>query len=326
MKYFLTMRTKSLDKYFRVFYFVLFSVFLSCNISFAEKVEDLNVNKYVNDFANVLDDSQENILNQQLLEYNASTSNQIVVVTVNNMDGDYIEHYSIKLAEKIKAGTEKNDNGVIFLISKTDRKARIEVGYGLEGALTDSIANRIMNQEIIPNFKKEDWNTGVKNGVRSIERAVQGEYKSNNIQKTHSTNSPISSFITFSFPIISLFFLFILGSSIPWFISVLGRTKSWWLGGVFGFILGLVIYLIFSATIYLIFVFLFTVIGLAFDYFISKNYKEHKYGKDKNPPDWWAGGSWGPGSGGGWGSGGFGGGGFSGGGGGFGGGGSSGSW
>ena len=83
----------------------------------AEKLDDLNINKYVNDFANIIEDNTELELESNLRTFFASTTHQIVVVTVNNMSGDYLENYTIKLAEKIKAGAEKNDNGVILLIT-----------------------------------------------------------------------------------------------------------------------------------------------------------------------------------------------------------------
>ena len=146
--------------------------FLFCigilNISFAEKISDLKVDKYVNDYANIIDDNKEAELNAILYKYFASSTNQVVVVTVNNMDGDYIESYSIKLAEKIKAGGEKNDNGVILLVAKDDRKMRIEVGYGLEPVLTDGRSSYIINNILKPEFKNNNYTSGIENGILEI--------------------------------------------------------------------------------------------------------------------------------------------------------------
>lgn len=301
-----------------VFAFILISIF-SVQVSFAEKVEDLNVSRYVNDYANIIDDDVENQLNQRLYDFAASTTHQIVVVTVNNMDGDYIEHYSIKLAEKIKAGTAKNDNGVILLIAKDDRKMRIEVGYGLEGVLTDGVSSNIINTNLKPAFQKGDYTRGISSAVDRIVNITSGEEipkEGNYLSSVNYSNSNLW---------VVLFYMVFFGAFVvSWLGSILGRTKSWWLGGVIGFVIALVLFLLVAKIIWF---FLLTIAGFVFDYFVSKNYKEKKSTKDG--PDWWSGGTWGPGSGGGWGGGyssSSGGGGFSGGGGGFGGGGSSGSW
>jgi len=290
----------------------------------AEKVDDLKIDKYVNDFANIIDDNSENNLNTELANYDASTTNQIVVVTVNNLDDDYIEHYSIKLAEKIKAGTEARDNGVILLVAKDDRKMRIEVGYGLEGALTDIESNDIINNILKPAFQKEDYTGGIVNGTHAIEESIAGEY-TNDSPAISSQN--ISKIIFSIIPFIFIIFIIL----IQWLASILGRTKSWWLGGIFGLFAGGIVYLIFATTLSIILIFIFSILGFIFDYFVSKNYKQHLKDEKKGPPKWWSGGTWAAGSsfwnnrrGGGWGGGSSGG--FSGGGGSFGGGGSSGSW
>jgi uncharacterized protein len=234
------------------------------------------------------------------------------------MDGDYIENYSVKLAEKIKAGSEKNDNGVLLIISKEDRKIRIEVGYGLEGVLTDVKSFNIIRNIITPEFKKENYTQGIKNGVEEIVKITSDEK-----YDPSKTSSPSNIFmkILSKFPPEIFFIIFFFGFGIvQWIISILGRTKSWWLGGVIGLIIsGVLFYFVIQS----LFIFLITIFGFVFDYFISKNYKEHAQKLKDGPPDWWAGGST-FGGGGGWSN--SSGGGFSGGGGGFGGGGSSGSW
>ncbi|MDQ5957434.1 MAG: uncharacterized protein QG614_409 [Patescibacteria group bacterium] len=304
-----------------IFCFILLTSFSFLSVALAEKVNDLKIDRYVNDFANVIDDTEESQLNKELSDFNAMTSNQIVVVTVNNLDGDYIESYGIKLAERIKAGSSKNDNGVILLFSKDDKKVRIEIGYGLEGSLTDSKSHNIINDIMVPEFKGENYTKGLVDGTHSIMEVVK--------QDNFSTSSNGFLDSIKNTPLINLMFIFfalfvLAGVAISWLASVLGRTKSWWLGGLIGFIISLLVYLFLLPITY---VFLFSIIGFVFDYFVSKSYKEHK--KTRTNPEWWAGGSWGPGGGFGGGysgsSGGFGGG-FGGGGGGFGGGGSSGSW
>lgn len=284
----------------------------------AEKLEDLNVNKYVNDYANIIEDNTELELENKLQIFFASTTHQIVIVTVNNMDGDYIEHYSIKLAEKIKAGSEKSDNGVMFLVAKEDRKLRIEVGYGLEGALTDIEANRIIKEYVTPEFKNEKYAQGIKQGTEQIVKQVEGE----NFPKEEVSTNSFLKILSKMPPEIFLFIFFFGFGIVQWIVSILGRTKSWWLGGVIGLVISILLFLFLVKSL---FVFLIMFFGFVFDYFVSKNYKEHKTGDKDGPADWWAGGNWGPGSGG-WGGSSRSSGGFSGGGGSFGGGGSSGSW
>jgi uncharacterized protein len=294
---------------------IFISVFVLCLTApvNAEVVDDLNINKYVNDFANLLSDTKEAELEKLLGDNYASTTNQLVVVTVNNISGDYIENYSIKLAEKIKAGSAQNDNGVIFLIAKDDRKVRIEVGYGLEDKLTDLKTSRIINEVVTPAFKSGDYESGVMGGVRDILRVTSGaEYAGENGDNKNIIKQSSIEQWTVSV-IMILFFVF------PWLAAILGRTKAWWLGGVIGFVVAALLFLFLLKTLL---VFLLVVFGLLFDYVVSKNYKESVI--NQKDPDWWAGGSWGPGSSSGWRS--SSGGGFSGGGGSFGGGGSSGSW
>ena len=314
---------KSIYKtFFKKVLIVCVFCFASALTSNAEKIEDLKVNKYINDFANIIEDNTELELENNLREFFASTTHQIVVVTVNNIDGDYIENYSIKLAEKIKAGSEKNDNGVVLLIAKDDKQMRLEVGYGLEGVLTDSRSSYITNNIIKPEFKNGNYTAGIKNGVAEIIKVTSQENYGKDIDEKSKNSPNILLKILSKFPPEVFLIIFFLGfGAIQWFISVLGRTKSWWLGGIIGFIISAIL---FYLVIQSLFMFLITLFGFLFDYFISKNYKEHSQRLKDGPPDWWAGGSaFGGGSG--W-SGSSSGGGFSGGGGGFGGGGSSSSW
>jgi uncharacterized protein len=305
-------------KIFLCFLFLVKVVVYGVSVANAEKLENLRIDRYVNDNANIIDDKAQTEIETMLFNHFASTTHQIVVVTVNNINGDYIENYSIKLAEKIKAGTEKNDNGVILLISKEDRQLRIEVGYGLEGVLTDVKSSYVIRNIITPEFKKENYTEGIKNGVKEIIKITNDENYSKSLGINNNSNTFLKILLLLPLEILVIFFFFGIGI-VQWTVSVLGRTKSWWLGGVIGLIISLVIYFTLFASL---FVFLITIFGFVFDYFISKNYKEHISGKKSGPPDWWAGGStFGGGSG--WtnSSGGF-----SGGGGSFGGGGSSGNW
>lgn len=304
---------KSIKIIFKIF--LCFFFFL--HVTQAESIDELEAKNYINDYANIIDEETEKLLNYKLYEYEASTTHQISVFTVNNINGDYIEHFSIKLAEKTKLGTKKNDNGVLMLISKDDRQVRIEVGYGLEGVVTDGVSSKIIKDNLIPSFKRGDYGEGVKEAVENIMRIANDEIFAKEFVKKSRMSIFLEFFVT------NFVFIFFFGIILfQWLSSVLGRTKSWWLGGLIGAIIGAAIIFFFGiVVIYVSLAFILTLLGLIFDYFVSKNYKESL--ASKKDPEWWSGGSWGPGttysssnSGSSWGGGG----------GSFGGGGSSGSW
>ncbi|MGB2869760.1 MAG: TPM domain-containing protein [Bacteroidota bacterium] len=130
----------------------------------------------VNDYAGVLSTQTRNDLEAMLKEQESTTSNQIVVLTIQSLEGAVLEEYSLKVAETWKLGQKEKNNGVLLLISKDDRKLRIEVGYGLEGSLTDATCNSIIRKEIVPHFKDGNYDAGITAGVKAIIEAVKGEY------------------------------------------------------------------------------------------------------------------------------------------------------
>ena len=156
-----------------------------------------------------------------LAAFEKETSNQLVVVTVPTLDGQPIEDFSIKLAEKWKIGTKEHNNGVILLFSKEDRAMRIEVGYGLEGVLPDALAKRIIENEIVPRFKQGDFDGGVNRGVDSIIQATRGEYKG-----THNDNSEagLDTEDKIAHLIVAVPFLYLVAPMIAYFILVLMMT------------------------------------------------------------------------------------------------------
>ena len=130
----------------------------------------------VNDNAGLLTSETSAALEAMLKAHEDSTSNQVVVLTVNTLEGEEIEPFAIKVAETWKLGQKGKDNGVLLLVSKNERKVRIEVGRGLEGNLTDLTCGRIIRHEIVPRFKEGDFDGGVRAGVESILAAIAGEY------------------------------------------------------------------------------------------------------------------------------------------------------
>ncbi|MFP3939079.1 MAG: TPM domain-containing protein [Thermoanaerobaculia bacterium] len=103
------------------------------------------------------------------------TGVQVAVLTVESLEGEVLEDYSLRVAETWGLGQAGEDNGVLLLVAQDDRKLRIEVGYGLEGRLTDAQAGRIVRNAIVPRFKAGDFDGGIQAGVDSIVGAVRGE-------------------------------------------------------------------------------------------------------------------------------------------------------
>lgn len=202
---------------------------LLCSIAFAQapKIPD-QATGYVNDYASMLTPAQVQSLDHQLIQFDKKTSNQVVVATFNTLGGEPLEDFSMHLATKWKIGTRKHDNGVLLLIIKNDHKMRIEVGYGLEGSLTDALSGLIIRNEIAPSFKQGNYYQGIENGVQAIMKATQGQYK-----PTASTATTVKKIVAL---IIFLFFIvvFVLSSFTRGNGYFVGTTAGILMGGLLG--------------------------------------------------------------------------------------------
>ncbi len=252
---------------------------------------------FVNDFAGMMQPQERVRLEQKLSAFASSTSNEIAIVTIKSLDGDTIENYAAKLFEEWKIGKAKKDNGVLLLIARDDRQMRIEVGYGLEGALTDAQSYWIIQNQLVPSFKTGDYYQGIDSAVNQIMAATKGEYVPSSSPQEEQAMNVLFEYWYF----IPLMFI--------WLASVLGRSKSWWGGGILGGIVGIIIGFIKGFLfIGVVSIGVLIPLGLIFDYFVSKSYDKYKSGG--GIPPWWLGGGGGShgGFGGGGGFGGFGGG------------------
>lgn len=134
-------------------------------------------NKLVTDLTGTLSADQIAQLEQKLVAFDDSTSNQIAVVMVKTV-GDYdINEYALELGRKWGIGGKAKNNGVILLVAIGDRKMSIQTGYGLEGALPDIYTKRIIENDIKPHFKDGDYYAGIEAGTNSIIALTKGEYK-----------------------------------------------------------------------------------------------------------------------------------------------------
>lgn len=129
------------------------------------------------DNADILASTTEEVLTRQLSAHEDSTGNQVAVLTIESLNGAPIEDYALEVGRSWALGTSEFDNGVLLLVSVQDRRMRIEVGFGLEGALPDATADRIIRHEIRPRFRDGDFDSGVRSGVDAILSAIEGTYE-----------------------------------------------------------------------------------------------------------------------------------------------------
>jgi uncharacterized protein len=157
-----------------------------------------NPPRLVNDYANILSEQQARDLENMLVAFNDTTSNQIVILLVNSLQGMDKAEFAERIGEKWGVGQQEFDNGIVILIRpKTPNQrgeAWIAIGYGLEGAIPDAIANRIVDHEMIPHFKNNDYYTGLLNGSKVLMALASGEYSSDEYA-SRTKPSPYTGFL-----------------------------------------------------------------------------------------------------------------------------------
>lgn len=129
------------------------------------------------DQAGLLTASAAQQLTRQLEQHEQETGNQIVVVTLPSLQGETIEDYGYRLGRHWGIGQAEHNNGVLLIVAANDRKVRIEVGYGLEGTLTDALSHDIIQQVILPQFRSQKYSAGIRRGTQAIIDALQGTYQ-----------------------------------------------------------------------------------------------------------------------------------------------------
>ena len=266
-------------------------------------------NRRVNDDANVIPVETRQRIEQKLAELEQRTTNQVAVLTVESLEGDPIEDFSLRVAEAWKLGQADKDNGALLVVSEADRRMRIEVGYGLEPVLTDLETSIIQRDVMVPAFRRGDYGGGIEAGVDAIIAAIEGEEIEPVVAPGGGRGGWEQGLPNFIF--FALIFL------LPFSLSA-ARSGSWLVGlflTPFYFFLGSLVHPFAGIVAAGVWIVVFAVLRLLFPRRLGSR---HRGGGG-----WWIGPGFG-GGGGGWSGGG--GGGFSGGGGSFGGGGSSSSW
>lgn len=149
--------------------------FLLSISSWAEDAILPTLSSHVTDLTGTLSESQRSELESRLGQFEKQKGSQVAVLIVPTTQPEAIEQYSMRVAEKWKLGRTGVDDGVLLVIAKDDHKLRIDVGYGLEGALSDIITKRIIEERITPEFKRGNFFAGIKTGVDSILAVISGE-------------------------------------------------------------------------------------------------------------------------------------------------------
>ena len=155
----------------------------------------LNFNEQINDEAHIFSQSQRDELLNLVQNFEQNSTTQIAIVTLNSLENKSIEDLSLEIARGYKLGQKKDSNGVLLVVAPNEKKVRIEVGYGLEGMLTDAISSQIINSVMIPQFKNGKMSEGVKEGVLAIIKVASGEEFSS---KTSLSDLPFGVFAFFA--------------------------------------------------------------------------------------------------------------------------------
>ena len=186
--------------------------------------------QYVTDLTGTLTSSDISVLNGKLEEFDRASSTQIVVLMVPTIGDDVIEEVTLRVAEQNGIGQKGKSNGALLFIARNDKRVRIEVGYGLEGALPDILSGQIIRKEMGPKFRVGDYAGGINAAIDAMILATRNEYKADPRGKR---SSPIL------VPIfVILFVLFLFGRAMfrSRFSGGVGRgiSRGGWIGGGFG--------------------------------------------------------------------------------------------
>lgn len=184
----------------------------------------------VNDAAGVLSQSAREEITRKITDYKNASGNEVGVLIIKSLDGDDIGNVAHDVFKKWGIGKEKQDNGVLFLVAVEDRKARVEVGYGLEGDLTDIECGRLVSRRspMADHFRKRDYDGGVAAVVDGIIVAIGGEYKPKGSDDEEKVKTG------FPFILVFIVIMIILSAIRRRRSGLMGRGGGWWMGGMGG--------------------------------------------------------------------------------------------
>lgn len=237
-------------------FFALVCFLFSLNTLFANPTFP-ELSGRVVDTANILSKEELSTLNSLLKKYEEQSSNQIVILTLRSLDGYDISDYSYQIGRYWEIGQKNKNNGVLLVISMNEKKLRIEVGYGLEGDLTDKISHEIIEYILKPKFREGNLYLGISEATKAIIKAIKGEYKKEDYTNI-SANSENWFFVYFAFTFISIILTGFIRKKESLFLNKLVHsTMSGGFAGAFAigifnnFIISVLAFLIFAIIVFI---------------------------------------------------------------------------
>jgi uncharacterized protein len=220
----------------RTFYLILGLLFIS-NILLAVDFPKPTPYKYINDYVGVVEPEYIQKIISVGKELEDKTTAQVTAVIIDSLQGITIEEYAVELFRRWGIGQKGKDNGVLLLVAINDRQMRIEVGYGLEGAIPDGKAGRIRDEYIIPYFKEGDYSKGIYYGYLALAKEVAKEY---NVELTFDVDAELpkssSAYVeTIVIVLIVVFIMLVLSRRGVWYIGPRGPMGPGNFGGFGGF-------------------------------------------------------------------------------------------
>lgn len=244
-----------------------------------------NPTGYVNDYAGVLTTTEKQDLEKNLAAYKNASTNEIVVVLVKELQGLEVQEYAVRLFEQWRIGDQEKDNGLLLLVAVDERKLWIEIGYGLEGEITDGQSGTIYRNTLTPSFREGDYYGGIRSALAQIQQEISGEITLPDSSNAENENK---NWGTIGFAGMVILFQLLAGVG-RW----LARSKSIWHGGIIGGIGGIIVgFIIPSLLGGLAMALVLGGIGIFLDWVLSRSYKPGKHSNH-----WfYSGGGWGGGS------------------------------
>jgi uncharacterized protein len=197
--------------------------------------------RYFNDYANVVGRGTADTLNRQLEQFERDSSNQLLVVIYPKMESDSsVEDYTVRVAQAWKVGQQNRDNGAVLFAFMQEHQLYIQVGYGLEGAIPDALAKRIIERDIVPRFRAGDVDGGMTAAVGALIAAAKGEYQGTGATRAEGQRGKSGKFPSAGGVVLLIIFLFLASrrrqSALPYIIggalmSRGSRGRSSWGGG-----------------------------------------------------------------------------------------------
>ncbi len=234
---------------------------------------------YVADYASVIPAEDEASLETKLRDFEKSSTNEISVVTIQSLDGDTVENVAQEIFTAWGIGKKEKNNGLLFLISISDRKTRIHTGYGVEGQLTDIGTSYIQRDILAPAFRDGNYGVGINGAVDSVIAALGG------LEIVPKDYRLTSLYDGLPWDII----IFVGFVAVQFLMAILGRSKDWWHGGVLGGVVAIAVWHFFINSLLTAIPVLvgFVGFGLLLDYIASKAHSHHEH---TGMYPWWFGG------------------------------------